>query len=129
MFTLLFFWIMLAIIVGVGASTRGRDGGGWFFLAILISPLLAGLLLLALPRFERTKILRGLRKCPFCAETVKLEAKVCKHCRSQLPMLIIKVESKEARAARLKVQDRQAIFGAVIAVLAILGLFAAMAAA
>lgn len=25
------------------------------------------------------------RTCPFCAETVKAEAKLCKHCRSELP--------------------------------------------
>jgi len=43
-------WLILAVIVGVGANTRGREGGGWFLLAVIISPLLAGLLLLALPR-------------------------------------------------------------------------------
>jgi uncharacterized membrane-anchored protein len=48
----LFFWIAFAVIVGVAANTRGRDGAGWGFLAILISPLLAGLLLLALPDFR-----------------------------------------------------------------------------
>jgi hypothetical protein len=44
------FWLAFAIIVGVAANTRGRNGGGWFILAVLISPLLAGLLLLALPK-------------------------------------------------------------------------------
>jgi hypothetical protein len=48
--TILIFWLAFAIIVGVAANTRGRSGGGWFILAILISPLLAGLLVLALPR-------------------------------------------------------------------------------
>lgn len=27
------------------------------------------------------------RTCPFCAETVKAEAKLCKHCRSELPTM------------------------------------------
>ena len=44
------FWIGLAIVVGVAANKRGRDRTGWSVLAIVISPLLAGLLLLALPR-------------------------------------------------------------------------------
>jgi hypothetical protein len=48
-----FLWFGLAIIVAVAADTRGRDRAGWFFLAVLISPLLAGLLLLALPRKEK----------------------------------------------------------------------------
>lgn len=44
------FWIGFAIVVGVAASNRGRNGAGWGLLAILISPLLAGLLLFVLPR-------------------------------------------------------------------------------
>jgi hypothetical protein len=44
------FWVGFAIIVGVAANTRGRDSVGWGVLAVFISPLLAGLLLLALPR-------------------------------------------------------------------------------
>jgi hypothetical protein len=46
-------WIGLAVVVGVAADTRGRDGAGWGLLAIIISPLLAGLLLIALPRKEK----------------------------------------------------------------------------
>jgi hypothetical protein len=49
----IFFWIGFAVIVGVAANTRGRAGFGWFLLAILLSPLIAGLLVLALPRLER----------------------------------------------------------------------------
>jgi hypothetical protein len=44
------FWIGFAVIVGIAASHRGRSGLGWGLLAILISPLLAGLLVLVLPR-------------------------------------------------------------------------------
>ena len=39
-------WISFAILVGVFAETRrNRSGIGWSFLALLISPLLAGVLL------------------------------------------------------------------------------------
>jgi hypothetical protein len=43
-------WFLLAIVVGVAASVRGRNGFGWFLLAAVLSPLIAGLLVLALPR-------------------------------------------------------------------------------
>jgi hypothetical protein len=33
-------WLGLAIIIGVAANTRGRNGGGWFILATFISPLI-----------------------------------------------------------------------------------------
>lgn len=47
-----FFWLAFAVIVGVAANTRGRNPIGWFLLSVIISPLLAGLLVLALPRQE-----------------------------------------------------------------------------
>lgn len=96
----LFFWIVFAIIVGVAANTRGRDGVGWFVLAVLISPLLAGLLLLALPLHFASGTIhvrsRGedatslavapipqalVKKCPYCAQMIPLEALVCHLCR------------------------------------------------
>jgi NhaP-type Na+/H+ and K+/H+ antiporter len=46
-----FIWIVFAIIVAVAANTRGRLAFAWFFISVLLSPLLAGLLLLAQPRF------------------------------------------------------------------------------
>src|SRR5580704_9440312 len=47
--TLVFIWLALAAIIGVAASNhRNRDGFAWFALAVIVSPLIAGLLLLAL---------------------------------------------------------------------------------
>lgn len=45
---LVLLWLGLAVVVGVAANTRGRQPLGWFLLAVAISPLLAGLLVLAL---------------------------------------------------------------------------------
>ena len=40
---ILFFWVAFSIAVSLFASTRrNRDGAGWFVLAMIISPLLAG---------------------------------------------------------------------------------------
>jgi len=48
--TLVFFWIAFCIVVGVAANARGRNGFGWFALALLISPLIALLLVLVMER-------------------------------------------------------------------------------
>jgi hypothetical protein len=45
-------WLSFCVVVAVGANTRGRNPYGWFALAFFLLPLLAGLLLLALPRRE-----------------------------------------------------------------------------
>lgn len=52
MYVLIFIWLALAVIVGVAANTKGRSGAVWVLLALVISPLIAGLLLLALPRLD-----------------------------------------------------------------------------
>lgn len=46
---MLFFWIAFSIVVGVGARTHGRSGFGWFIMALLFTPLIAGLLVMVLP--------------------------------------------------------------------------------
>mgnify|MGYP001411128111 CR=1 FL=1 len=42
------FWLALSILVGVLANSEGRSGLCWTVLAMLISPLLAGILVLLL---------------------------------------------------------------------------------
>lgn len=42
-------WLVLALVIGFAAGQRGRSGVGWFFLAVVLSPLIAGLLVAVLP--------------------------------------------------------------------------------
>jgi phosphotransferase system glucose/maltose/N-acetylglucosamine-specific IIC component len=42
-------WIGIAIAVGSAANARGRSGGGWFLLALIFSPIIALLFLIAFP--------------------------------------------------------------------------------
>lgn len=84
-------WVVFSLAVGVLASSRGRNGVGWFALALLISPIIAFVILLL------AKNLNGARagttqapgpnthvRCPSCAEWVLPEAVKCKHCGSAL---------------------------------------------
>lgn len=92
-------YLGLAIAVGVGADNwRNRNGFGWFLLALVISPLVAGLLMLALRPVEKRQSKPAevftprwvtntpdpiVKSCPDCAEEVKYEAKVCRFCRHE----------------------------------------------
>ena len=81
-------WLVFAILVGAFASSKGRSGIGFFFIAVLLSPLIG--FIIALCVRSRDQLLAdgdpvdGYTKCPFCAEAVRAEAIKCKHCRSDL---------------------------------------------
>jgi hypothetical protein len=69
------FWIFLSVLVGVFASSKKRSGVGWFFLSLIISPLITFIILLVAGSPQGI-----LKKCPKCAEEVKAEAQVCRFC-------------------------------------------------
>jgi len=87
MITIIFFWLLFALAVGMIASNRGRSGFGWFILACLISPLLAVILVMLCADLSATAQRPNPAthvKCPDCAELILKEAKVCKHCGCRL---------------------------------------------
>jgi RNA polymerase subunit RPABC4/transcription elongation factor Spt4 len=81
---------LLGLAVALIARSKGRDtfwwwiyGFGLWFIALphalLMKPDVAGI--------EGRRMAEGQRKCPFCAEMVKLDAKVCRHCGRDLPAM------------------------------------------
>jgi hypothetical protein len=99
--------ILLGLIPAAIAKGKGYSFGGWWFYgalifivalphALLIRPNLRGL--------DNQAWREGLRKCPFCAEFIKPEALVCKHCGRELPArgpkLIIPLASRTERPVR-----------------------------
>jgi len=83
-------WLGFSILAGVVAANKGRSAIGFFFLALLLSPLvgLIAALVVAENRneIEKQQLERGdMVKCPFCAELVRSEARICKHCGKELP--------------------------------------------
>lgn len=71
----LIFWIGFSIGIGAWAQSFDRNFIGWTFIALLLSPVIAVIILLGVGRLEEEG-----KKCPKCAEMVKPEAQVCKHC-------------------------------------------------
>lgn len=76
---MLLFWLLFGALVGAYAAQRRGFS--------LVAGLLGGMLLgpLALLMFFVSGGGSQQRKCPYCAEWVKLEATVCKHCHKSLP--------------------------------------------
>jgi hypothetical protein len=73
------FWIGINALIGYAIGRQKNEVGAAVAASILLGPI--GWIL---------AILSGghLRKCPHCAELVKPEAIVCKHCRRDLPAAV-----------------------------------------
>lgn len=78
---------MLVPAIGalIGYSAANRKG--WNPVAGLIGGALLGILAPLMFCVSSVAGKSDSRKCPHCAEWVKLDAKVCKHCRKDLPPL------------------------------------------
>jgi hypothetical protein len=51
-------WIIFAVIVGVAASARGRNGFGFFLLSLMLSPLIGILFVMAMPNLKHESLLK-----------------------------------------------------------------------
>lgn len=71
----------LALIPAHIASKKGRSFIPWSFYGWVFFPI-ALIHSILLKSNENTP---GMKKCPFCAEIIKQEAKVCRYCSKELP--------------------------------------------
>ncbi len=93
-------WLFLSIVAGIIAGNKGRSGFGFFLLAALLSPLIGIIAALIASEnrdaVEEKQVNSGInKKCPFCAELVKAEAKICKHCGKDFPELELEKNQSE----------------------------------
>ena len=76
------FAVLLGLIPAMIASNKGRSFVGWWIFG-------AAIFIIALPAALLAKPATGegspFRKCEYCAEDIKAEAKVCKHCGRDVP--------------------------------------------
>jgi hypothetical protein len=86
---LLFVWFAFGIAGGLIMSNKGRSGCGGFALGFFLGPI--GLIIALVIGTDHRELERrslqqgGTRKCPTCAELVRVEASKCRYCGSELP--------------------------------------------
>lgn len=83
------FMCLCGLITGIIGSNKGRSRFLWFLIGFLLAPL--GIVLaLVIKKDNQTLESKALaigtqKKCPFCAELIKSEAIICKHCNKEQP--------------------------------------------
>lgn len=80
-------WLLCAVLVAAAAHQRGRTAFGWLLLALVLTPLAAGLLLALFPpqldariRADARRGRRGWQLCPSCNEAIRRDARRCRYC-------------------------------------------------
>lgn len=91
LFVSLMIWLALGLAAMLVMQNKGRSGCGGFALGFLLGPF--GLIIALVvgtdhKELEKKSLAGGdMRKCPHCAEVIRVEATKCRFCGSDVPTI------------------------------------------
>lgn len=103
-------WLIFGLLAAVVYKNKGRNPVGAFIVGLLLGPI--GVLLAMLsstnPKgIEARQLANGAsKKCPSCAEVIKIDAQVCKHCGHKFTPDAPRVAAAPTPAPAVSVEER-----------------------
>jgi hypothetical protein len=116
-------WLAYAVTLDTSVEVFGGYGGPArvlnlslaenkrMHLMLSIGTILASIMLVGFSQFQRRTDddVEGeedeLRQCPYCAETIRIEAVICKHCRKELPAVNLESSQSTEDAIEEEIQE------------------------
>lgn len=81
------FWLIMAGIVAIIAHSKGLATFGWLLYGVIIWPIALVHVLVTRPAADKEiedQVVQGRFQCPYCAEWIKREAKICRFCHNNV---------------------------------------------
>lgn len=83
-------WLVLCFAIGTYSSNKGRSFWGIFFLSLFLSPLVGLIVAVVMePDQEEIAMVKGMKRCPECAQFVEGAAKTCPFCKKDFTARVL----------------------------------------
>lgn len=100
LYPIIIVYLLLCILVGVLANSRGRLWEGWIVIAFFFNPILAIIVLMCMEDLKKKQLYfdsYNQFECPYCLERINKGSQICRFCKSDVSEFIGNAQIDESK--------------------------------